>query len=380
MSPGACFLSFLFVDQLFDRVRVIFCGGRHRYDSFTNYFDLKGMKIRVSIKHILFWAFLYLFWVLVFQQAELAFSQTATVEFCYLLFIAANYYFNTLYFIPRLLHQKKYWLFSLCFTGSIGVTALLRVPLAMFLNRTIFLPGKPQPGFAAIFTHSLLNISFWVIVIVAARLVIDRFRFQQYVDAVKQQKEEAELAFLNAQFNPHFLFNSINSIYGHIEKQNTTARNMLLSFSEMLRYQLYECNEQQILVDREVQYVRNYVALQKVRKNAGLRVNLEVGENVKSFQISPLLFIAFIENSFKYVGSGDEPGDFVCISFRLVDGELVFVNENSKGTSPSDSSGHKGIGMNNARRRLELLYPGRHELSIRDNEQTYRVELKIKIA
>src|SRR4029079_1508304 len=136
----------------------------------------------------------------------------------------------------------------------------------------------PQPTASTLFINSLLNIFIWVVCLVATKLVIDRFRFQQYVDEMAKQKEEAELNFLNAQFNPHFLFNSINSIYAHIDKQNTTARNMLLSFSEMLRYQLYDCNTSRISVDKEMSYIRNYVAIQQARKDSSLQVCLHIGE------------------------------------------------------------------------------------------------------
>ena len=316
---------------------------------------------------------------MVFQKRELAFSQTATVEFCYLLFIAANYYFNVYLNIPIFLHKKKNAEFILIFIAGIVVSALLRVPLALFLNKNLFIHGQPQPTPLRIFTNALLNIGIWVVCIVAAKLMIDRFRFQQYVDEMKKQKEEAELNFLNAQFNPHFLFNSINSIYGHIDKQNTVARNMLLTFSDMLRYQLYDCNENQILVDKELNYIKNYIALQRARKNAQLKTVVEIPENVKGFMISPLLFMAFIENSFKYSGSGDDPGDYVSISFKKEDNYLFFICQNSKRTNFVNNTEHKGIGMSNARRRLELLYPSRHELKINEDNNLFEVNLKIKI-
>src|SRR6185295_18325000 len=126
----------------------------------------------------------------------------------------------------------------------------------------------------------------WTIVLIAGKLMIDRFRVQQYVDDIARQKERAELDFLNAQFNPHFLFNSINSIYAHIDKHNPTARNMLLSFSEMLRYQLYDCNTNYISVDKEMGYIKNYVAIQQARKESSLQVCLSIGENVTGFLIA----------------------------------------------------------------------------------------------
>ncbi|MBS1512902.1 MAG: histidine kinase [Bacteroidetes bacterium] len=325
------------------------------------------------------WLFLYIFWVLVFQKRAFAFSRTATVEFCYLLFIAANYYFNSLLLIPRFLYPKRYFLFGLLFIAGVVITALLRVPLAMYLNEHYFMPGEDQPGFQKIFMNSLLNIFIWVVGIVAAKLVIDRFRFQRYVDEITMQKNKAELDFLNAQLNPHFLFNSINSIYGHIDKKNTGARNMLLTFSEMLRYQLYECNTDMVDVDKEMKYISNYVSLQQSRKEDSLMVKLQVADNVGGFSIAPLLFIAFIENAFKYVGNSCDKDNSVSITFGKKENMLWFSCVNTIGAGVNNSITHSGIGIANTKKRLALLYPGTHELCIREDEELYVVQLTLQL-
>jgi two-component system LytT family sensor kinase len=335
-----------------------------------------GNKISLQI---LCWAALYFFWVMVFQKRAFAFSRTATVEFCYLIFVAANYYFNIYFTIPKYLYQKKHISFVVCMLGGIVVTALLRVPLATYLNEHYFLIGKSQPVFAELFWNSLLNIFIWVVCIVAAKLMIDRFRIQRHIDEMSKEKEKAELDFLNAQFNPHFLFNSINLIYGHIDKHNAIARNMLLTFSDMLRYQLYDCSSNSIDIEKEMNYVKNYVALQKARKEENLIVNLCIHQNVKGFMIAPLLFIAFIENAFKYAGSGDEKENCVHFSFEKTDEILFFRSTNTKESNINYSMEHKGIGIANAKRRLALLYPEKHELVINDSDDFYEVVLKLSL-
>lgn len=329
--------------------------------------------------HLLAWLALYGFWVLVFQKRELAFSQTATVEFCYLIFIAANVYFNLQFSIPKFLQKKKYVLFVLLFFAGILCTALLRVPLALVLNKYVFIPGKPQPGVVLIFFNSLLNISLWVTAIMLVKLFLDRVSLQQHLDELQKQQKEAELRFLNAQFNPHFLFNSINSIYGQIDKNNVEARNTLLTFSDMLRYQLYECGEEQIVIDKELTYIRNYVALQKVRKNEKLDIKLDIAPDVTGFRISPLLFTGYIENCFKYTGSGSEPGDYIRIKFQKHENFLFFSCENSIGVDPPEDRNRKGIGLENVKRRLDLLYPGTHSLSVTETKERFKVTLNIPI-
>jgi len=331
-------------------------------------------------KHILIWVALYLFWIAVYQKHAFSFTRTMTVEFCYLLFIAANYYFNIYFAIPKFLYPQKYFVFALLFTGGIVFAALLRVPLAMFLNQHYFLKGLPQPGFQKIFQNSIINIFIWVLLFVTAKLVIDKIRFRNYIIAIENEKIKNELDFLKAQFNPHFLFNSINSIYGNIDKNNSTARDMLLTFSNMLRYQLYECNTNSVSIEKEIDYIRNYVALQQTRKPENLSVQLNISEELKGFVIAPLLFISFIENSFKYVSNFDNKLNEVKISLFKNDGKLFFsaynTNENRNGHRIIE---HKGIGIANVKRRLELLYPGKHELDINCGDTSYEIILNLQL-
>ncbi len=327
--------------------------------------------------HVLGWLSLYFFWITIFQTRAFTFSRTLTVQFCYLLFIAANFYFNIYFAIPRLLYRKKYIAYGFALAGCVIVTALLRVPLAMYLNSHYFLANKPQPGSRELFSSSFLNISIWVICVVAGKLIADRYRVQQHLDEVKQEKLKTELAFLNAQFNPHFLFNSLNSIYGQIDKTNMAARKMLLSFSDMLRYQLYECNTDLIGIDKEMSYIRNYVALQQARRDERLMVCLNIGKEVRGFSIAPLLFMAFIENAFKYAGNCEDRENRIEIGFRKNEDDLIFTAFNTKEPGARDDRDHKGIGIANVRRRLELLYPGKYLLDIDDREDTFFVLLKL---
>src|ERR1700722_2117861 len=340
---------------------------------------MKTTNQKIALQ-VLCWAALYFFWVMVFQKRAFAFSRTATVEFCYLFFVAANYYFNIYFTTPKFLYQKKYVVFFVAMLTGIAFTALLRVPLATYLNEHYFLVNKLQPGFAELFTNSFLNIFIWTVCFVAAKLMIDRIRIQRHVDEMVKEKEKAELDFLNAQFNPQFLFNSINLIYGHIDKQNAIARNMLLTFSDMLRYQLYDCSSNSIGIEKEMNYIKNYVALQKARKEETLAVDLCIDENMKGFMIAPLLFIAFIENAFKYVSNSDEKENCVKISFIKQNDILIFKSCNSKETNIDNNIEHKGIGITNAKRRLALLYPNNHELMINNSDDLYEVILKLQVA
>jgi two-component system LytT family sensor kinase len=329
--------------------------------------------------HVAMWLSLYLFWITIFQNHALTISRTVTIEFCYLIFIAGNFYFHLYYTIPGLLYRKRYAAFGGSLAAGLATGAFFRTLLALYMNQHYFHTAGPPPAFGTVFENSLLNISVWVICLLAAHLMIERIRFRKYLDAIEQEKTRNELDFLRSQFNPHFLFNSINSIYGQIDKSNPLARHMLLTFSEILRYQLYECNADSISIDREVHYIRNYVALQQIRKEEDLIVDLRIGREVTGFAIAPLLFIAFIENAFKYVSDFGEKENKVEISIERKQDSLWFSARNTKEKNLSPAGQNKGIGIANVKRRLELLYPGRHDLQIQDGDGAYQVDLKLQI-
>ncbi len=326
------------------------------------------------------WAGLYLCWITLFHDHVFTLTRTLTVQFCYLLFVAINYYAQVYYAIPRLLHRKKYLLFTLFLPTAIALSALLRTPLAIWLQIHYFRPGAPVPDAAGIFRDSFLNIFIWTIFTVAIHQVIEKIGVRQYVDKMEKERIRNELDFLKAQFNPHFLFNSINSIYGHIDRKNGKARNMLLSFSEMLRYQLYECNVDNIVIEKEIQYIRNYVALQQERKEENLVVVMDIPDDVRGFTVAPLLLITFVENAFKYVSSHEDQENEVIISLRKTAEELIFraYNTTDGGTVKLEME-KGGIGIANARRRLDLQYPGRHELRIADRGDSFEVLLNLNI-
>ena len=191
------------------------------------------------------------------------------------------------------------------------------------------------------------------------------------------EKLSTELEYLKAQINPHFVFNSINTIYFQIDKQNSSARESLSAFSEMLRYQLYECNGKEIPIEKEIVYLKNYVSLQRMRKDENYAISFVVEENVKDVVISPLLFIPFVENAFKHVSHHAHKNE-VRIKIGKEDNTVKFYVFNTK-ESKTIAEDHKGIGLRNVKRRLELLYNDRHELVIDDRADSYEVHLSLRI-
>jgi LytS/YehU family sensor histidine kinase len=208
-------------------------------------------------------------------------------------------------------------------------------------------------------------------------MISDKIRSELYISKIEKEKDTNELNFLRAQFNPHFLFNSINSIYGYIDKTNKPAREMLLKFSEMLRYQLYECNVEKIELDRELNYIENYIILQKTRMNERICIESCYDLVDGRIKIAPLLLIIFIENAFKYVSQHDNRENFIHIRFEQVNRDLHFNIVNTKDGSKLRSIDSPGLGIGNAQRRLELLYPDRHLLKVCNDPEQFAVDLTL---
>ncbi|UOE51660.1 histidine kinase [Mucilaginibacter sp. SMC90] len=336
------------------------------------------MKFNKVVYHIAFWLLAYLFWIFIFRNGTLVLTHAITIQFCYLVFISANYYLNTSYAIPHLLNKKRYITFGAVFLTGILITALLRVPVSAWVTVHIF---KTNARFntVSVFADSFVNILFWVICILGAQMIVEKMRSQVYIEQIEKEKATNELNFLRAQFNPHFLFNSINSIYGHIDKSNKDARDMLLVFSEMLRYQLYECNVEQIDLNREINYIRNYIAIQKGRIDERIIVNLCADDIHGQVYVAPLLFIAFVENAFKYVGFNEGRLNKVDISLKKEEDSLFFRVYNTKDNFVGRDERSSGLGIVNTKRRLEILYPQKHRLQVTDSGDSFEINLVLQV-
>ncbi len=219
-----------------------------------------------------------------------------------------------------------------------------------------------------------------------------RFKYQQNEKQVEIEKKNtliaskekeilsAELDFLKAQINPHFLFNVINSIYFKIDKSNNDARDTLSGFSDILRYQLYECNQPKVPIENEIKYLREYVRLQLMRKAKNTELHLHIAESVSGFALSPLLLIPFVENAFKYLSHHKNSPNTIDISLERNADLFTFTLVNTyipQAIKDSDSPG--GIGISNVKRRLNLLYPEKHALKITENGERYSVVLTLTI-
>jgi len=176
------------------------------------------------------------------------------------------------------------------------------------------------------------------------------------------------------------LFNSLNTVYFLIDKQNAPARQALLQFSDLLRYQLYDCSADTISIEKELHYLQDYIRLQQLRRDNQYEIAVSVGEEVKGFRITPLLLVPLVENAFKHISHHTNARNYIQVALDRQNGAFTFVVENSKDNGRPSAEPSGGIGLMNVKRRLELLYPGKHELTITNNPGTFTVTLHLHLS
>ena len=337
------------------------------------------MKNRTFIYHSLFWAGIYLLWVFVFRSYSFSLTKTITVEFCYLIFITADYYAISNFIIPQFLLKRKYVLFVSATLIIIALSAWLRALVAVQMSLHFFHVTQIT-DFGTLYLNSVINISLWVLLITMGKMIIERMQTQQQLELLEKERIKNELDYLKAQINPHALFNSLNTIYGHIDKSNQVARNILLQFSELLRYQLYDCGAEKVSLEKEIGYIKNYVAFQRLRKDEKLVVTFQI-ENIETgLKIAPLLLVVVIENAFKFVSNFSDKENKIIIKIFTKDNILHSSFINTKELQQAAVTKNcNGIGIANLKRRLELLYTKKYELTTNIGNDFYETNLIINL-
>jgi two-component system, LytTR family, sensor kinase len=335
---------------------------------------------RYKLHHIAMWLILFLAWhYFKFEEYERNWPGLGLwISFVKVAALALMVYFTNYLLIPRLLYKKRYVLFGLSFLVFIFSFSMIKLYVEFWLMdipRDLVWKNFKARAYNNVIPHFLL-----VSTGAAFKLILDYARAQRRLGEMAKEKAETELNFLKSQINPHFLFNSLNSIYFLIDKKNADARQALLQFSDMLRYQLYECNAGTIAIEKEVRFLEDYIRLQQLRKDQQYEVAVNIGQDVKGFSITPLLLVPLVENAFKHISHHHESKNFVHVELKRLNGTFTFTVENSKDDHQRITEPAGGIGLTNVKRRLELMYPGKHELSIDNSETRFKVALNIHLS
>lgn len=284
------------------------------------------------------------------------------------------FFINTEILIPRILQKKGIGPYVISIILLALVFMAIQTGMKLYLLEDF---GGPPLGKRLKFTFFF--VAFVTAVSTGYGLV--NYLSQQEEDRKQERQErlQSELAFLRSQISPHFIFNILNSIVYLIRSRSSElAESVTIKLSELMRYMLYESDSTQIPIGREIQYLTNYVELQKIRFEEDVQINFEVTSENESSLIEPMLMIPFVENAFKHgVGMIAEPEIFIrlhCSSNTL---NFQVRNKTAGAVLQEDKDHSSGIGIKNVKRRLELLYPGAHTLNIKEEGDWYEVNLQL---
>lgn len=327
--------------------------------------------------HIFFWLGLIAFFVYIAHSDTKMTSEQLLIIF--LLYPAINiglFYLNFLVFIPAFLDKKRYALYAAIIGITLIVFGLGKYGVGLIFRKDVLVHMNEVIGFWSYFVSTIFTSLIFIFLSIVLKFTIDWFLNERIQRDLENQRLSAELSFLKSQINPHFLFNSLNSIYSLAYQRSETTPEAILKLSEIMRYMLYECNDNKVSLAKELQYLQNYIDLQKIRFGEKSYIDFKVNGQVDDQQIVPLLLIAFIENAFKH-GIASDPLSPIRLLIAVNEKKLHFFVHNKKHNSNSDPLG--GIGLNNVKRRLDLLYPGKYDLSIIDDTDTYTCELSLAL-
>jgi len=279
--------------------------------------------------------------------------------------------------VPRFLSARKYWTYTVNVFLLLIFSGFFKYSLACIFKETILSrAGQDEISFSRYYLGAFLTSVFFIFLSTAFKFSVDWFLNEKIRKNLENEKLMAELAFLKSQINPHFLFNSLNNIYSLAYQKSDKAPEAIMKLSEIMRYMLQESNEARVQLAREIRYLENYIELQKLRFKSHAHVNLMIQGDYSEQTIAPLILIAFVENAFKH-GDVTDSLHPIHVSIEVQKDMLYFELRNKKSKSNKDDT--SGIGLNNVRRRLDLLYAGKYELIVDDQTFDYSCKLSLQI-
>lgn len=313
------------------------------------------------VQNIIVWVFIFLIGLVSIQSDNIVLS-----AFLGVLFLSAPVYIHNLKILPLFFTNRK-WLGLLLFLLNIAVFTCLGL---YFLSDAL-------NHFEWRMVYNLIGILILVLFVSSALKVAgDSF-------TRRQQEKEAELKLLKAQLNPHFLFNTLNNLYGLSVVKSDKLPDLMLKLSDLLRYGLYDTKDKFVPLEKEITYLENYISLENIRLEDKTTIKFAKNGNSNSKMIAPMLLIVFVENAFKHLGNNKAGRSLVHVDLNIEDDALKLKCINSfdplsKKVADMEK-GRSGIGLQNAKKRLALIYPEKHELKILEQDDVFSVNLTLQL-
>ncbi len=327
-----------------------------------------------------------LFWMVYIAVITLFFGEIVGVRKVFyrtlisFVFNAFLVYFNFYFLLPRYFEKRKYLLYFILLHITLALVTAFRVYADSLFP--IVKSDESIHRYLFSFTHiASIVISGYMLLLLSMSLkfIKDYFVNIDLRNRLKYQKVENELQMLKTQINPHFLFNVLGNIYSLAYMKSDKAPVMISKLSDMMRYVLYDCSEEKVLLSKEIEYLRDFIDLHNMRKDNKMNITFEVEGDPGNILIQPMLFLPLFENCFKHGNLEKLDKGRMKSKFTITGDSVILEIENTfdKKESEQRSSKSGGIGLQNIKERLELLYPGKHSLEIQKNEDTFRVKLII---
>lgn len=326
-------------------------------------------------QHLIFWAVALFILLNIFKTSGSLEKIDVIYTFIFLLPVVGFVYLNLYLAIPRFLKKEKYLWYTLIL---LALTACGAVSLFVLFDSLIDLI-LPSFYFISYYNVPVLMLFMGSFLVVTTLLKFSRSWFMLL--RVERMTSSHQLKSLQSQVNPHFLLNSLQSIYAlSLEKSDLTPK-VILQLSDILKYTLYETNQQSVKLEKEMQMLKDYLDMHRHRIDPQrAEIKLEITGDAGDCRIAPMLLIPFVENSFKHGLQGSTGKTFVHIDIEIDACHFLFrITNNLGATDPIGKGDRNGIGIENTRQRLDLIYPGKHNLSIVRKENTFEVELKLDL-
>ncbi|MDO1450276.1 histidine kinase [Rhodocytophaga aerolata] len=342
-------------------------------------FSNRSVSLKYALIHGAYWLLITGFFIYekkyLIQKANLPyFVACVTGRIGLLIGIA---YLNLQYFLPNYLLKKRYVAYFTVVILSVIGYLLIQSLFDYYLYGYVVGPLRDSrlPGSLS---YNFFSTLWYLGLMLALKLSMDWYEQQRIIQKITVEKLHAEVDFLRAQINPHFLFNILNNLYALTLKKSELAPDVVLKLSDMMEYMLYDSTGERVLLEKEVSYLKNYFELEQLRSSGGSRITLHVTDAFNGQKIAPLLLLPLVENASKHGLSIHSENGWLRVNIGLHQSTLTVIVENAK--PPESSSKNKGgIGLGNLRKRLELLYPLRHKLELEDKKDSFLAKLVIEL-
>ena len=335
------------------------------------------LKNKAVLVHALVWMALVV--VLYLVNARENPEHTAIIILLYGTLNITIFYIHYFVVNPLLIGSGNHWRAILYMLAVLAISIAVKYGIALYYE-DIILKYRDNENKEKMLTPvqytvaALITGLFFMLLSSAVYVISSNFRSREQRKSLENEKLNAELAFLKSQINPHFLFNSLNNIYSLAYQKSEKTPEAILKLSEIMRYMLYESNEETVMLSEEINYLQNYIELQRLRFKEKVYVDLQVDIDDSDHRIMPLLLISFLENAFKH-GVSTDVSKPIRITIKVQNNRLHLKAENAKSHVNKDQT--KGIGLTNLKRRLQLGYPDRHTIEVVESENYYSGELFI---